>query len=536
MESEPDQGSAFHFELELGYVPRDQEKVLSPSPDLRGIRVLVVDDNSTFQEIIKNMLTSFSFEVDLASNGREAISILDKAMDAGRPIKLILMDWKMPGMDGLEASRRIKMNRRLSKTPTIIMVTAYGREEIIQQAEQIGLDGFLIKPLSRSVLFDTIMESFGKHIPRKKRRPSEVAKNDAVLEAVNGISVLLVEDNPINQDVARELLESVGVKVTVANNGREAVEATAAADFDAVLMDIQMPVMDGYEATSIIRERESEERRMPIIAMTANVMEGDRERARAAGVDDQVDKPITPSLLYSTLARWVAPELVRAAEGDDGRKETAATDPATPWPVRPGLDTADGLHRLDGNRVMYQRLLQRFTEDQADVIDRIGEAVVNADRELAGSLLHTLKGLSGTLGARELADAAKELEKRWQDESRVPLIKDLEDLHRHFEQTLTAIEAVVEEGDKALKQEIQLSDSMDIGEFQAGLENLEYLLKEDDYEAHSEIAKIADQARNSKIIGDINRIKRKIDGYDYADALNHLKILQDKLSGREIGD
>jgi CheY-like chemotaxis protein len=199
-------------------------------------------------------LESFSFEVSLAASGEEGLEEIQKA-DTDQPYELVLMDWKMPGMDGLEASERIKNHQTLSKIPAIILVTAYGREEIMRQAEQIRLDGFLIKPIGPSVLFDTITHAFGEGITRT---PRISGRNEEIedLKDIQGAQVLLVEDNEINQQVAKEILAGAGLNVTVANDGQEAVNAVKDSYYDAVLMDIQMPVMDGYEATRRIRKWE----------------------------------------------------------------------------------------------------------------------------------------------------------------------------------------------------------------------------------------------------------------------------------------
>ena len=255
-ESEPEQGSTFSFTVELGLGTERIKKRHLPSPDLRGLKVLIVDDNATSSNILQDIFEAFSFKVSLSASGEESLEEIERA-DTDKPFDLVIMDWKMPGMNGIEASKRIKMHPNLSKMPPIILVTAYAREEIMQQADKIGLDGYLPKPVSPSVLFDTVMEALGKDlqasvVDRKKERVPED------LESFNGARVLLAEDNEINQQVAMEMLQGVGLHVTVANNGREAVDYVKKGSYDAVLMDIQMPVMNGYTATGEIRKWEKE--------------------------------------------------------------------------------------------------------------------------------------------------------------------------------------------------------------------------------------------------------------------------------------
>jgi len=223
VESEPGQGTTFSFSARFGLGKEKVEKRLVPSSDLQGMKVLVVDDSATSRNILQDILESFSFEVTLAASGEEGLEKIQKA-DRDQPYELVLMDWKMPGLDGLETSRHIKHHQTLSKIPAIIMVTAYGREEIMQQAEKIGLDGFLIKPIGPSVLFDTVMHAFGETVTKASRISERTGEIEG-LKDIQGAQVLLVEDNEINQQVALEILQGAGLKVTVANDGQEAVDA-----------------------------------------------------------------------------------------------------------------------------------------------------------------------------------------------------------------------------------------------------------------------------------------------------------------------
>jgi len=255
VESEYGHGTSFFFTATFGLGKEKLKKRFTVSTDLQNMRVLVVDDNATSREILKEMLESFSFEVDLAASGEEGITEIENA-DRQRPFELVVMDWKMPGIDGIEASIRIKKHPKLDKIPAIILVTAYGREEIMHQSEKAGIHGFLIKPVNASVLFDAIMQAFGREVPEASRLARQRQQGDAGQE-IRGARILLVEDNEINQQVAREILEGAGLVVAIANNGRKAVDAVKKNRYDVVLMDVQMPVMDGYTATREIRKWES---------------------------------------------------------------------------------------------------------------------------------------------------------------------------------------------------------------------------------------------------------------------------------------
>ncbi len=416
VESEPGRGSTFSFTANFGLGKERAIKRFKPTSDLRGMKVLVVDDNATSRSIFREMLESFSFEVTLASSAQEGLTELENAAGS-HPFELVIMDWKMPGMDGIEASRCIKNHRGLGKIPAIIMVTAYGREEVMQQVEAVGLEGFLLKPVSPSMLFDAIMQAFGETVPEASRAKQKKEQETRTLENIQGARVLLVEDNAINQQVAKEILEGAGLNVILANNGQEAVMAVKAGAYDAVLMDVQMPVMDGYTATKEIRKWEGGMRnkgkaQIPIIAMTAHAMAGDEDKSLAAGMNGHVTKPIDPDQLFAALQKWIQPGEKRVAaqkpfvtvEPSDDRQE------AFPESL-PGFDLADGLKRLQGKETLYRKLLLNFAAEYHDVTNEIREALDAGDFENAHSLVHNLKGMAGNLSATDLQAAAIHMEK-----------------------------------------------------------------------------------------------------------------------------
>ena len=304
VESTPGVGSTFFFTAVFG-IGREEGKARHvPPPDLRGIKALVVDDNSTSREIFQEMLESFSFEVTLAASGEEGLEEIEKSI-GGRPYDLVIMDWKMPGMDGIKASQRIKQDSRLTRVPAIILVTAYGREEVMRQAEAAGLDGFLIKPVSPSVMFDTIMQALGQRRPEgvaAGRQEGTGGPNAEGPRRRPGAAGGRQRDQPAggDGDPCRRGPRSCRWPTTA----RKRVDAVQANRFDAVLMDVQMPVMDGYTATRTIR-RDPRFKDLPIIAMTAHAMTGDQEKSIAAGMNDHVTKPIDPAQLFATLARWI---------------------------------------------------------------------------------------------------------------------------------------------------------------------------------------------------------------------------------------
>jgi two-component system, sensor histidine kinase and response regulator len=433
VESEPGRGSTFSFTANFSLGKEKAKKRFKPSADLRGMKVLVVDDNATSRDIFQEMLGSFSFEVTLAASGPEGLSELEKASES-RPFELVIMDWQMPCMDGIEASRRIKEHKGLTKIPAIVMVTAYGREEVMQQAEEIGLVGFLLKPVSPSMLFDAIMQALGKAVPEVSRVTQRKEQEIRALENIQGACVLLAEDNEINQQVAREILEGAGLVVTIANNGLEAVNAVKAGNYDAVLMDVQMPVMDGYQATGKIREWETEVRgqtaedrkggsalspqfsELPIIAMTAHAMAGDEDKSLQAGMNGHVTKPIDPYQLFSTLQKWIKPNEKRVQVQQPGvpvgspELDKAVSEEEFPASLM-GFDLTDGLKRLQGNKRLYRKLLLNFAADYREAAKDIRIALDAKDFKQTHSLVHNLKGMAGNLAATDLQAAAVNLEK-----------------------------------------------------------------------------------------------------------------------------
>jgi CheY-like chemotaxis protein len=419
VESEPGQGTTFSFTAEFGLGAEKAKKRYMPAPDLRGMKVLVVDDNNTSRDILQEMLESFSFDVSLAASGAEGIAELEAAAK-DKAFELVIMDWKMPGIDGVEASKRIKNHTGLGKIPAIILVTAYGREEIMRQAEDLGLEGYLLKPITPSILFDTIMQAFGEAGPEVSRVAKSKEQEARAWENIQGARVLLVEDNEINQQVAMEILQGAGINVTIANNGQEGVEAAKQNQYDAILMDIQMPVMDGYTATKAIRKWESGmrnkgEAQIPIIAMTAHAMTGDEDKSLEAGMNGHVAKPIDPDQLFAVLQKWIQPSKrqVQQPEVSVERPESDAPAPAEDKlpEYLPGFDLSDGLNRLQGNKGLYRKLLLNFASDYNLIANQIRQALDAEDFDQAHSLVHNLKGLAGNLAATDLQATAVNLEK-----------------------------------------------------------------------------------------------------------------------------
>ena len=411
VESAPDVGSTFWFTARMGLHQNNKRPPRRLAEDFKNMRVLIVDDNRTSREILDEALKSMGCAPATASSGLEALEIL-KAAPVDAPYDLVLMDWKMPDLDGMETTRRIKHDLMLVSVPTVIMVTAYGREEIMRQAESAGVAGFLIKPVNQSVLFNTIMEVFG-HDSGRARSDALDHGSMAELRKIRGARVLLAEDNEINQQVAKELIEGAGLVVSIANNGREAVEMAQEQEFDLILMDIQMPEMDGLEATAQLRAME-QFKELPILAMTAHAMADDRQKSLDQGMNDHVTKPIDPPELFAALVRWISAENRELPEGlDKGEASETAQSEADPEFLPeslPGIDMNAGLYRVAGNRKLYRELLCKLHDSYSDAYEVLGGLLEKQELHEAQILAHTVKGVAGNVGATGLQAAAAAVE------------------------------------------------------------------------------------------------------------------------------
>jgi signal transduction histidine kinase/DNA-binding response OmpR family regulator len=404
LDSEPGVGSTFNFTIWLGIGLASGSGRIIPER-LAQLRVLVVDDNPAAGEILRESLRTLVARVDTIATGKEAIAAVQQH-DATDPYDIVFMDWRMPGMDGLQASRHISNDETLMHLPAIVLVTAFGREEAREEAERLQLDGFLVKPVTKSMIVDTLVNVFAHD-----GEAAIVTMEGEQAMRLRGARFLLTEDNEINQQIAAELLEGTGATVMVANNGREAVEILCNGPqpppFDAVLMDLQMPEMDGYQATANLRS-DARFAALPIIAMTAHATIEERQRCLDAGMNDHVSKPIDPDNLFSTLMRWSRLRPTQAV-ATHAAPITAADE--VPLPEIAGINLADGLRRVAGNRRLYRDLLGQFAHKQCDAAAQISAALKGGDQNLAERIAHTVKGVAGNIGIAEVQSSAQKLEK-----------------------------------------------------------------------------------------------------------------------------
>jgi CheY-like chemotaxis protein/HPt (histidine-containing phosphotransfer) domain-containing protein len=517
VESEPGKGSRFSFTVRMPVVDEQPLKRDVMPADLVGLRVLVVDDNDAAREILNTMLASFSLRVTTLDSGVAAIVEIRKGVADNDPYQLVFMDWKMPEMDGFETIRRIRSDDSITQPPAIIMVTAFGREELRQQLKKLENTAFITKPVQPSTLFNTVLELFGKenYFPTRdmKRYSSQIAD----LKLIRGSRVLVVEDNLINQQVAREIIEQAGIRVEISGDTRKTIEAIESGEeFDAVFMDIQMPEMDGYEATRLIRRTRSFAD-LPIIAMTAHAMAGEREKCLAAGMNDHVAKPIDPRVLYASLIRWIPPR----SSGTSTTSSTELIGDTDAFPVSlPALDIKDGLLRVGGNALLFRQILSDFKEQNLNTINNISVAIRNKELVLAKSLVHSFKGLSGTIGAKQLSETIRRFETMLREENSTAypsLLMTMEQQAREVFENIKKLETM----DDGISREMP-SRLLSAEELEPLLKGLNEALLSNDLSASKLFKRLNPLLLPSP---DKDEVQKYIDRLDFENALKKLSII-----------
>ena len=477
----------------------------------------MIDDNSTSREILKEMLEAMSFEVTLATSAREGLAKLTTA-DASDPFQLVLMDWKMPELDGLTAAWTIRETTSLQQRPKVILITAYGSELMSNQAEQEGVVGVLVKPISNSSLFNTIMRAFVTGAT-EAATPPQVADGERLVD-FSGLRVLLVEDNEINRELASQLLRDVGIVVSTGQNGREALEKVTTESFDGVLMDIQMPEMDGYQAARAIRAQ-AELAALPIIAMTANAMPVDRTKALDAGMNDHLPKPIDPGELYATIKRWFKPHAL-VSSPQSGTPPAASTDREVAIEHLDGIDLADGLKRVAGSRPLYRNLLLKFRQSQADAATEIRQALAAGDRQRAERIAHTIKGIAGSIGAKELQATAAAVEQGLRNPNAAHTQSDLSTFETALRRVLASIANLGElEPASPCSQPVSL-----LSKLLPKLNELELLLKNDDFDARNILEELHPHFQKTSHAQLFEVLIKKVARYDFEAALAEFQIIK----------
>ena len=508
VESELGQGSVFRFNVVMGVASELQ--LFDQS--LQHIKVLVVDDDADARMLLVESLQAFGCKTMEAGHGQQALDMIDKVNKTEEgAINLVLLDWRMPDIDGIQLAESIR-SQELALQPALIMVSAYGREEVMSQAS-VCVDAFLIKPVNNSVLAETMMRVL-KHDGNELQLGFKQVKNKNA--RING-HILLAEDNEINQLVARELLENMGLTVDMVGNGREAVESLEKESFDLVFMDIQMPEMDGYQATRAIRKKLAKDEQV-IIAMTAHAMKGDRERCLEAGMNDHISKPLDPEELRTIVELWLESASMQVPSNVMESELDVAPTPDN----LPGINIKSGLSRVMDNHRLYEKLLRGFYLGQSDDLSRLQESFDQCDWEAARFIVHNVKGAAGNLGAETLHYCAGQLENALRSENALPDAGVVSQFGIAFKEVMDGLRLLtldiepdfVGEGHVEVARVHDLIGKMGV-QLQNGDANVMVVLPE-------LIQGLSEQIDQSKL----QRLQKKVNSYDFEEAeelLNEIK-------------
>ena len=527
VDSEPGKGSVFHFHAHFGIPSTAAPRRMLRADEVLGVRALVVDDNASAREILSGMALSYGLEVDVARNGSEALEWISEAEQRQLPYQLVLVDWQMPGMDGIEVVGRLH-DGHCENVPAVIMVTAFGREEALEAAEERGVElgTVLTKPVTPSTLLESINIALGRQSfvePRSRERQS--ATDDA-LASVAGSRMLLVEDNELNQELAMELLGDAGIEIVLACNGQEALDRLAVDQrFDCVLMDCQMPVLDGYAATRALRLH-PELAQLPIIAMTANNMTGDRELALAAGMNDHIAKPIDPPAMFLTLSRWIKPRQREAVA-----EAPVAVEQGSGQLALPGIDTRAGLATCAGKAGLYERLLRRFHTSYGGFVDEFQALDPGSDPQAHRRAAHTLRGAAANIGAQSLARVATALEDACQAHApQTSISRLLLDLQSELEVVLAGLARHLASPQSPVAQP-RMADA----EASALLRRLQDALLHSDTSAGDLAGRLEGFYQDRPRAAHLQEVATAIEGFDFEQALVHLqRLLEDEPSSLQL--
>ncbi len=406
VESKKNIGSKFIFEIEL----KEMEKETKIFSQFENKKVLVVDDNKTWHEILYSLLNRFGVDVDMSFSGEDAIRAVNKCRNK---YDIILMDWNMPHMDGIQTTQRIKEECELKTPPTVIMVSSFKKESIVQRAKDAGIDIFLQKPINPSMLNDILNDVFKNEIKETYTRRDDKSSKSDIIKLKNN-HILLVEDNKTNQEIIVGLLENSGIKLDIANNGKEALWLFERNTYNLILMDIQMPELDGYETTQIIREKDKD---IPIIALSANVMREDIQKSKVVGMQEHLNKPIEVEKLYKVLLRYLA--IKHPIKEEENIMELNFSY----------LNKEEGLKNVANIESIYLKVLKTFYEDFSNI-----DLKSMSENDLKRTI-HTLKGLSGNIGSKSLREITEELDKNFNisriDQLKIELDQIIDDIYRN---------------------------------------------------------------------------------------------------------
>lgn len=515
LESKEGIGSTFYFSAVFEVQKQKKRTEFSSPEDLISLNVLACDDNETALSIVKEAIETFGFSITTVNSGADCIKALQN-----NNFNLLIIDWLMPEMDGLETVNSIKQNEAI-EAPPILMVSALRNEEVVRKAEALGVNHFIAKPYTYSTLFDTIMEIFGKEIRTSQPRTEKGKKYEKEVQKIAGSTILLAEDNEINQQVATELLEDAGFHVEIACNGQKAVdmmkESGEPSKYCLVFMDIQMPVLDGYDATQEIRKMEIYND-IPIVAMTADAMSGVKDKCLELGMNDMVTKPIDPDEVFGKLVQWIEKgkgvDLSRT-NGSPKMKKNGHVE--IDIPMIQGLNSDEALKRIKNNKKLYLNLLKKFNSSNLTFIEELKIAIDSGDHEKVHRLIHTLKGVSGNIGADELHEYVKSIEQLIRDDNLKEFSTELPVLDKRLRELLNAINEKLKSEDETATVE------PDRDKINALIPQLKWLLKTKNPNARQMIEELKAAGLSGRTF---ELLTAQINKYDFKSAIKTLEEIK----------
>lgn len=480
VDSEFGKGSTFWFTAKFKLDKTITKRVLFKE-DLSSKSVLVIDDNESARVIIEDMLIAMSLKVVAAESAEKGLQAIIDGDKQGTPFDMIFVDWHMPpGMNGIEFVRALK-KLIINKKPPCVLVTGYAKDDVINEATIEGIEHVIAKPINASLLFETILSIFNLEAPEDSAQKTYNNHTKIDLNRFKGTRILLAEDNLLNQQIATEILEDEGFAVEIANNGEEAVNMTNKSQYDIVLMDMQMPIMDGLEATKTIRQKFSKND-LPILAMTANASDADRDKCLEAGMNAHITKPIDPNLLFAGLAKWIKEKNSKLINDE---KTLISAKEEIKVPEIYGLDSRLGLQVAAGKVSLYIKMLKTFSNDQINAVSDIKRALDIKDYLTAQRVAHTLKGTCGSIGAIEIQKIAGEVEGQCLDKIQVDeIIKNLDLIQPKLISIIDSIKKTLPE-DKKLTSTTIFDDS----QIKLLINKLSELLANNDTEANDLLEK-----------------------------------------------
>ncbi|MBF0265809.1 MAG: response regulator [Gammaproteobacteria bacterium] len=527
VESEQNIGSTFHFTARFDKQPVDTSAKRSLIKDITGLRVLIVDDNISSRKIISSMLEAYDLHIEQVSSGESALTQLIQ-QNEDESYQLVIVDWVMPGMDGIELAKAITNSDLIKNKPKIIMLTSHGKEEAIQAAHGVDIQSFCTKPIMPSHMINAILVAMGH---KKKHYKNTLNHNEDMQQTIsqlNGAHVLLVEDNKINQQVAREFLERALIDVDIANNGQESLEKLEKETYDCVLMDIQMPVLDGYEATKKIREQDKF-KDLPVLAMTANAMTQDKKNALDSGMNDHIAKPIDPKDMFDKLLQWINLNNIDRSKATISKTTISKTkitndsiELSLPLQL-PGIDIESAIQRKGFSETFFYKLLKDFYHDHHQDLHKINDDLDNKIEEEAKRMVHTIKGIAGTIGADKLYESSFNLDLAFKNSE--PYQELLNVFSQDFERVISSIK------DLLSTQQVNESNhntvtAVDEEELLRNLSELISMLEMMDAESEDKVKEFAHQYGHLYEQEILSTLINDVENFEFEQALETIKLLK----------